>query len=54
VRLRHAPTLEFVSDDLPARGARIDQLLDEIGSREHGTSEATGSSAPTDKEDPSA
>ena len=54
VRLRHAPTLEFICDDLPAHGARIDQLLDEIGSREHGTSEATGSSAPTDKEDPSA
>jgi ribosome-binding factor A len=42
VRLRHAPTLEFVSDDLPARGARIDQLLDEIDAKEHDGSEATG------------
>jgi ribosome-binding factor A len=31
VRLRHAPTLEFVSDDVPARAARIDQLLAELG-----------------------
>ncbi len=54
VRLRHAPTLEFVSDDLPARGARIDQLLDEIGAQEHGASEAAGSSDPTDQEDPGA
>ncbi len=38
VRLRHAPTLEFVSDDVPARAARIDQLLAELGERpeEHG------------------
>jgi ribosome-binding factor A len=49
VRLRHAPTLEFVSDDLPARGARIDQLLDEIDSR-HDAAEATGSSNPKDEE----
>ena len=54
VRLRHAPTLEFVSDDLPARGVRIDQLLQQIGSRDDGTSEATGSSTPTDEEDPGA
>jgi ribosome-binding factor A len=33
VRLRHAPTLEFVSDDVPARAARIDQLLTELGER---------------------
>jgi ribosome-binding factor A len=32
VRLRHAPTLEFVSDDVPGRGARIDRLLAELGS----------------------
>jgi ribosome-binding factor A len=30
VRLRHAPTLEFVSDDVPARATRIDQLLAEL------------------------
>ncbi|HZD38053.1 MAG TPA: 30S ribosome-binding factor RbfA [Actinomycetes bacterium] len=33
VRLRHAPTLEFVSDDVPARAARIDRLLAELGER---------------------
>lgn len=33
VRLRHAPTLEFVSDDVPARAARIDQLLADLGER---------------------
>jgi ribosome-binding factor A len=50
VRLRHAPTLEFVSDDLPARGARIDQLLDEIDAKEPDGSEATGrSSDPMDE-----
>ncbi len=30
VRLRHAPTLEFVSDDIPARAARINHLLAEL------------------------
>jgi ribosome-binding factor A len=33
VRLRHAPTLEFVSDDVPARAARIDHLLAELDER---------------------
>jgi ribosome-binding factor A len=32
VRLRQAPTLEFVSDELPARGARIDRLLTQVRS----------------------
>jgi ribosome-binding factor A len=32
VRLRHAPALEFVRDDLLDRSARIDHLLAEIGS----------------------
>ena len=27
VRLRYAPTLEFIADDVPDHGARIDQLL---------------------------
>ncbi len=54
VRLRHAPTLEFVSDDLPARGARIDQLLDQIGSQEHGAPGAAERLSPTDQEDPGA
>lgn len=34
LRLRYAPTLEFVSDDLPGRGARIDQLLAELHQEE--------------------
>ncbi|MCI0689385.1 MAG: 30S ribosome-binding factor RbfA [Sporichthyaceae bacterium] len=36
VRLRHAPTLEFVSDEVPGRGARIDQLLADIHRHEPG------------------
>ena len=32
VRLRHAPTLEFVSDTVPGQGARIDRLLAELAS----------------------
>jgi ribosome-binding factor A len=35
VRLRHAPTLEFVSDDVPARAARIDKLLADLEERPH-------------------
>jgi ribosome-binding factor A len=31
VRLRHAPTLVFVTDDVPGRGARIDRLLADLG-----------------------
>ena len=31
LRLRHAPTLEFVPDDVPGQGARIDRLLAELG-----------------------
>ena len=30
VRLRHAPTLEFVPDTVPGQGARIDRLLAEL------------------------
>jgi ribosome-binding factor A len=33
VRLRRAPTLEFVSDDVPARAARIDRILEELSER---------------------
>jgi len=36
LRLRHAPTLEFVSDDVPGRGARIDQLLAQLQRDEPG------------------
>ena len=31
LRLRHAPTLEFVPDTVPGQGARIDRLLAELG-----------------------
>ena len=30
LRLRHAPTLEFVPDTVPGQGARIDRLLAEL------------------------
>jgi ribosome-binding factor A len=33
VRLRHVPTLEFVSDDVPPRAARIDEILEELSER---------------------
>jgi ribosome-binding factor A len=36
LRLRHAPTLEFVPDDAPGRGARIDRLLAELGATPEG------------------
>ena len=32
LRLRHAPTLEFVPDTVPGQGTKIDQLLAELGS----------------------
>ena len=31
LRLRHAPTLEFVPDTVPGQGAKIDRLLAELG-----------------------
>ena len=31
LRLRHAPSLEFVPDTVPGQGARIDRLLAELG-----------------------
>jgi ribosome-binding factor A len=34
VRLRFAPTLEFVADDVPGRAARIDRLLAELSATE--------------------
>ncbi|HKP98739.1 MAG TPA: 30S ribosome-binding factor RbfA [Actinomycetes bacterium] len=34
LRLRHAPTLEFVPDTVPGEGARIDRLLAELGTQE--------------------
>jgi ribosome-binding factor A len=45
VRLRHAPTLEFVSDDVPGRGARIDRLLAELGSTTPGAPDQEGPQA---------
>jgi ribosome-binding factor A len=36
VRLRQAPTLEFVTDEVPGRGARIDRLLAELGAERPG------------------
>jgi ribosome-binding factor A len=32
LRLRHAPTLEFVPDTVPGQGTKIDRLLTELGS----------------------
>jgi ribosome-binding factor A len=45
VRLRHAPTLEFVSDDVPGRGARIDRLLTELGTTQPGGPDQEGPQA---------
>jgi ribosome-binding factor A len=45
VRLRHAPTLEFVSDDVPGRGARIDRLLAELGTTPPGRPDQEGPQA---------
>ncbi|HEU4398551.1 MAG TPA: 30S ribosome-binding factor RbfA [Actinomycetota bacterium] len=45
VRLRHAPTLEFVSDDVPGRGARIDRLLAELGATPPGRPDQEGPQA---------
>jgi ribosome-binding factor A len=41
LRLRHVPTLEFVSDTVPGQGARIDRLLAELGAPE-GSGEPQG------------
>jgi ribosome-binding factor A len=37
LRLRHAPTLEFVPDTVPGQGARIDRLLAELDQEGPGT-----------------
>ena len=36
LRLRHAPTLEFVPDTVPGQAARIDRLLAELGAPPEG------------------
>jgi ribosome-binding factor A len=46
IRLRHAPTLEFVPDEVPGQGARIDRLLAELGTDPSGPgSQQEGSTA---------
>jgi len=35
VRLRYAPTLEFIEDPVPDRAARLDSILEEIHREEH-------------------
>ena len=42
LRLRHAPTLEFVPDTVPGQGARIDRLLAELGAPEGSDQEGQG------------
>ena len=48
LRLRHAPTLEFVPDTVPGQGTRIDRLLAELG-RPEGSGEPRGG-APVSRE----
>src|SRR6266516_5560045 len=53
LRRRHAPTLEFVSDDVPGHGAKIDRLLAEIQRHEPGADTPdSGSAAPDDEQPP--
>jgi ribosome-binding factor A len=42
LRLRHAPTLEFVPDTVPGQGTKIDRLLAELGTPEDGSGEPQG------------
>jgi ribosome-binding factor A len=42
LRLRHAPTLEFVPDTVPGQGARIDRLLAELGATPLAEPEGSG------------
>ena len=42
LRLRHAPTLEFVPDTVPGQGARIDRLLAELGAPDRSDQEGSG------------
>ena len=39
LRLRHAPTVDFVPDTVPGQGARIDRLLAELGAPPEGSGE---------------
>jgi ribosome-binding factor A len=47
LRVRHAPTIEFVPDDVAASGARIEQILDDL-SGTHGTPTGGDVTDPTD------
>jgi ribosome-binding factor A len=49
LRLRHAPTLEFVPDTVPGQGARIDRLLAELAAPPEGSGEPQGG-APVHRE----
>ncbi len=42
LRLRSAPTLEFVPDTVPGQGARIDRLLAELGAPDGSDQEGSG------------
>jgi ribosome-binding factor A len=46
VRLRQAPTLEFVSDEVPGQGARIDRLLGELAGERLGRADPGASPPP--------
>lgn len=55
VRLRHAPTVEFLPDDVAATGARIDQLLADLATDDRADSPAdpdTPAGPATDPADP--
>jgi ribosome-binding factor A len=45
LRLRHAPTLEFVPDTVPGQGTRIDRLLAELGATPPARPDQEGSGA---------
>ena len=42
LRMRHAPTLEFVPDTVPGQGARIDRLLADLATPEGSNQEGSG------------
>ena len=50
LRLRHAPTLEFVPDTVPGQGARIDRLLAELAAPDLEGSGEPRRGAPVDRE----
>jgi ribosome-binding factor A len=46
LRLRHAPTLEFVPDTVPGQGTKIDRLLAELGAPKQSPAGPEGSGEP--------